>query len=97
MDKWTRERRRAARYRIDAAIKVEDQTALAIDLSVRGVFFETARPFDVGQAVELVLPYEHAEPWGSIDCTARIVRVERRGLFYGVAAMYEPVAFTIPA
>lgn len=83
------ERRRARRYAIDAAIKVNDETALAIDLSRGGVFFEAARPFEIGERVDLVLPYEHTGDGSSVACTARVVRVEPRGEFHGVAAAYE--------
>lgn len=83
------ERRRARRYPIDAAIKVNDETALAIDLSRGGVFFESAQLFACGERLELVLPYEHAGSGTSVSCVARVVRVEPRGVFHGVAAAYE--------
>ncbi len=91
------ERRRARRYSIDAAIKVNEETALAIDLSREGVFFESAQPFRVGERVSLVLPYEHTGDGTSVTCTARVVRVEPRGEFHGIAASYDPVARGTPA
>lgn len=51
----------------------------------------------MGQQVELVLPYEQSIPGGSVVYSAQVVRVESRGRYYGVAVMYKPVAFTIPA
>jgi hypothetical protein len=91
------DRRRARRYAIDAAIKVNDETALTINLSRSGVFFESERPFRVGDPVSLILPYEHTRPGASVACTARVRRIEPRGEFYGVAAMIEMMSCTIPA
>lgn len=91
------ERRRARRYAIDAAIKVNDQAALAIDLSRGGVFFESDQPYQVGERVSLLLPYEHPGGGTSVSCTARVVRIEPRGEFHGVAAAYDPVARGTPA
>ncbi len=85
------ERRRAPRFPIDAVITINGEMALAIDLSRTGVFFESKRPFRMGERVSLVLPYEHPGTGTSISCSARVLRVEPRGEFYAVAAAFEPV------
>jgi hypothetical protein len=91
----TQERRRVPRYRIDAAIAVNGGTGRTIDLSSNSVYFEIECPLAPGDEVALVLPLEHAGPNASVRCKARILRVDSRGEMYGVAAIYEPVAFSV--
>jgi hypothetical protein len=50
-----------------------------------------------GDEVSLVFPFEHAGPHASVKCKARIVRVDARGDQFGIAAVYEPVAFSVSA
>ena len=89
------ERRRTPRYRLDATIAVADGTGRTIDLSSNSVYFETAQPFAAGDDVPLVFPLETSGSGARVQCTARVVRVERRGEMFGIAATYEPVAFTM--
>jgi hypothetical protein len=92
----TEERRRSPRYRIDATIAVDDGTGRAVDLSANSVFFESIREFAPGDQVALIFPLENTGPGASVRCTGRIVRVVSRGAMFGIAATYEPVAFTVP-
>ena len=89
------ERRRAPRYSIDATIAVDGGTGRAIDLSSNSVYFETARQLNAGDEVALIFPLEHTGPGASVRCSGRVVRVEPRGAVFGVAAIYEPVSFTV--
>jgi hypothetical protein len=91
------ERRRTPRYRIDTAIAVDNGTARTIDLSSNSVYFESARAMSPGDEVSLVFPFEHAGPHASVKCKAKIVRVDARGEIFGIAAVYEPVAFSVSA
>ena len=91
------ERRRSPRYRIDTAIAVDNGTARTIDLSSNSVYFESARPMSPGDEISLVFPFEHAGPHASVKCKAKIVRVDARGELFGVAAVFEPVAFSVSA
>jgi hypothetical protein len=93
----TQERRRTPRYRIDATIAVDNGTGRTIDLSSNSVYFETARRFSPGEEVALVFPLEHSAPGSCVSCTAHVVRVDPRGEQFGVAATYEPVAFSVSA
>lgn len=93
----TQERRRMPRYRIDAAIAVDGGSGRTIDLSSNSVYFETMSRLAPGDEVGLVFPFEHATPNASVRCKAHIVRVDVRGDMYGVAATYEPVAFSVSA
>lgn len=90
------ERRRVPRYRLDAEIAVDDSNGRTIDLSANGVYFETARALTIGDQVSLVLPFEQLLPGTTVRCTGRVIRVDPRGELFGVAATYEPVAFTVP-
>ena len=90
------ERRRMPRYRIDVAIAVdEDGTGRTIDLSSNSVFFETTRRLSPGDQAALVFPFQYSGPGNCVNCTAQVVRVEARGSQFGVAATYEPVAFSV--
>jgi hypothetical protein len=89
------ERRRAPRYRVDATIAVDGGTCRAIDLSANSVYFETGRRFMAGDAVSLVFPLERTGPGATVKCAATVVRVEPRGEMFGVAAVYEPVSFSV--
>ena len=85
------------RFPIDAPIQINDGTGHTINLSGNGVFLETDRAFALGERVSLVLPFQHAASGTVVTCDAEVVRVEPRGRFFGVAAAYEPVAFTVPS
>ena len=91
------ERRRAPRYRIDSTIAVDGGTGRTIELSSNSVYFETTRPLRPGDNVALIFPLEHSRPGASVRCTGMVVRVDSRGELYGVAATYEPVAFSVPS
>lgn len=93
----TQERRRAPRYRVDAAIAVDGGTARTIDISSNSVYFETARQLSPGDEVALVFRLERSGPGASVRCSGCVVRVDSRGERFGVAAIYEPVAFSVSA
>ena len=93
----TEERRHMPRYRIDSRIAVGNGIGRTINLSSRGVYFETAEALNPGDQVAIVFPFEQTGPGASVRCNAYVVRVEKRGQLNGVAATYEPVAFSVPA
>ena len=85
------------RYRIDAEIAVGDGTGRTIDLSSNSVYFETPRRLAPGDEVALVFPFEQTGPGACVRCTAQVVRVDSRRSLFGIAATYEPVAFSVSA
>lgn len=89
------DRRRAPRYRLDATIAVDGGTGRAIDISSNSVYFETERQFTPGETIVLVFPLERTGPGASVNCSAEVVRVENRGELFGVAAVYEPISFSV--
>ena len=93
----TQERRQVPRYRIESTIAVGQGMGRTVDLSSRGVYFETSERLNPGDTVPIVFPFERTDPGASVKCTAIVVRVEPRGELFGVAATYEPVAFSVPA
>lgn len=91
------ERRRVPRYRLDAAIDVDGDTGRTVNVSANGVYFEIAHPLAPGATLALIFPFEHAGSGASVSCSAEVVRVDaREDGTYGVAATYEPIAFTVP-
>lgn len=92
------ERRRTPRYRLDAEITVEGDAGRTIDVSANSVYFEVGRRYAPGATLSLVFPFEHAGPGSTVKCAAQVVRVEERGDgLFGIAATYEPVAFSVSA
>jgi hypothetical protein len=85
------------RYRIESTIAVGEGIGRTLNLSSRGVYFETTERVSVGDLIAIVFPFEQTGHGASVKCTARVVRVEARGELSGVAATYEPVAFSVPA
>jgi hypothetical protein len=91
------ERRRGPRYPVDLEIRVDEGTAIARNLGGGGVYFETERLLSPGEEVVLVFPFEHAAPSGTLArCSARVLRVEKRVMGYGVAVTCEAVVFEMP-
>ena len=93
----TQERRQMPRYRIESTIAVEGGTGRTLNLSSKGVFFKTSQRFSPGDVIVIVFPFEQTGRGASVRCSARVVRVEPDGDSFGVAATYEPVAFSVPA
>ena len=92
----TQERRLVPRYRIESTIAVGKGIGRTLDLSSRGVCFETTERLEPGETVAIVFPFERTGPGASVRCTASVVRVEPHGDLFRVAATYEPVAFSVP-
>jgi len=91
----SQERRRTPRYRIDATIAVDGEKGRAIDLSSNSVYFETDRQFTPGETIALILPLERTGRGATVNCSAEVVRVDSRGQLFGVAAVYEPIFFSV--
>jgi hypothetical protein len=80
---------------MDSMIDVNGGTGRTIDISATSVFFESRRRFTPGEHVAIVFPLERTGPGASVRCAAEIVRIETRGEMFGVAATYEPIAFSV--
>ena len=62
-------------------------TGITRDLSVCGVFFETAHIFAIGEVIQFALVLEYIDPRQPVrlQCRGHVVRRERQGNTMGVA------------
>lgn len=80
---------------MDSTISIDGGTGRTLDVSATSVYFESRQRFTPGEQIAIVFPLERTGPGASVRCAAQIVRVETRGELFGVAATYEPVAFSV--
>ena len=81
-----REQRAAARFESTLPLRMAGCTGATLNVSHHGVYFETAWPQRVGSLVEFTLEYRLQGRTQRLACEAKVLRVERRGAGYGVAA-----------
>lgn len=90
------DRRCAPRYPLVSVISVEGKRAVTVNVSSMGVYFVTDQPLTAGQAVLVVITFDHAASAETrATCDGRIVRVERQPDGFGVAATCEVIRFDI--
>jgi hypothetical protein len=79
--------RQEERFVTELKVLLDDGYGVLRNVSASGVYFETAVALREGQQVRFALEFAHF-PSGpiSVNCIARIVRVEERGAMNGVAA-----------
>jgi Tfp pilus assembly protein PilZ len=75
------ERRRGQRFKLTLDVQLNDGTGIIRDISTSGIFFETESAYAVGDTIRLLLNFEHE----TLQCEARVVRVEPRNGQFGVA------------
>ena len=83
------ERRRGQRFKLDLAVQLKNGTGTTCDISTSGIFFETESAHSIGETIQLSLHFEHE----SLQCEARVVRVEPRNGQFGVAVELKSYAF----
>ena len=76
-----RERRKEQRFKLALPVQLKDGIGTTCDISTSGIFFETKSVYTVGDTIRLFLSFE-AE---TLECEARVVRVETRNGQFGVA------------
>ena len=84
------------RHQIELTLAVRDGSGRTLNVSSRGVYFETSERLAPGDTVLIVFPFERTAPGACVRCSASVVRVDWRGDLFGVAATYEPVGFSVP-
>jgi Tfp pilus assembly protein PilZ len=62
-------------------VKLNDGIGTTCNISTSGIFFETQSAYSIGDTIRLFLHFEHE----TLQCEARIVRVEPRNGQFGVA------------
>jgi hypothetical protein len=75
------ERRKGKRYKFALPVQLKNGIGTTCDISTSGIFFETARAYAIGETIRLFLHFEHE----TLQCEARVVRVEPRNGQFGVA------------
>ena len=75
------ERRKGERYKLALAVQLNDGIGTTRDISTSGIFFETESAYAIGDTIRLFLNFEHE----TLQCEARVVRVEPRNGQFGVA------------
>jgi Tfp pilus assembly protein PilZ len=83
------ERRRGERYKLALAVQLNDGTGIIRDISTSGIFFETVNAYSIGDTIRLFLNFEQE----TLQCEARVVRVEPRNGQFGVAVELKSYVF----
>ena len=83
------ERRRGERYKLALPVQLNDGIGTTCDISTSGILFETASAYTIGETIQLSLRFEHE----TLQCEARVVRVEPHNGQFGVAVEMTSYAF----
>ena len=83
------ERRRGERFKVALPVQLNDGIGTTCDISTSGIFFETERAYSIGDIIRLSLNFEHE----TLQCEARVVRVEQRNGQFGVAVELKSYVF----
>jgi hypothetical protein len=75
------DRRRGQRFKLALRVQLNDGIGMTRDISTSGIFFETESAHSIGDTIRLFLNFEHE----TLQCEARVVRVEPRNGQFGVA------------
>ena len=75
------ERRRGERYKLALRVELNNGVGTTFNISTSGIFFETESAHSIGDTIRLFLNFEHE----TLQCEARVVRVEPRNGQFGVA------------
>ena len=62
-------------------VQLKNGTGITRDISTSGIFFETESAHSIGDMIRLFLNFEHE----TLQCAARVVRVEPRDDQFGIA------------
>jgi PilZ domain len=83
------ERRRGQRYKLALPVQLSDGIGITCDVSTSGIFFETESAHSIGDTIRLSLNFQHE----TLQCEARVVRVEPRNGQFGVAVELKSYVF----
>lgn len=89
------EQRETKRHQIEAPIKLARGTGNTRDFSMSGVYFTTKVNFEPGDELKFVFNLRYALPHRSVplDCHGQVLRVEKNGNVYGVAARIDHITY----
>jgi hypothetical protein len=83
------ERRKGERYKLALPVQLNDGIGTTCDISTSGIFFETESAYSIGDTIRLLLNFEHE----TLQCDARVVRVEQLDGQFGVAVVLTSYVF----
>jgi len=75
------ERRIGERYKLSLPVQLKNGIGTTCDISTSGIFFETESAYAIGDMIRLFLNFEDE----TLQCEARVVRVEQLDGQFGVA------------
>jgi hypothetical protein len=85
--------RSAERFGLALPITMEGEECACHDISSTGVLLEAAQSQEVGAQVALSLQYTVEGTPFHVDCSGRVVRVERHGDNYNIAVQLDEPLF----
>jgi len=83
------ERRRGQRFKLALPVQLSNGIGTTCDISTSGIFFETESAQSIGDTIRLSLNFEH----DTLQCEARVVRMERRNGQFGIAVELKSYVF----
>jgi hypothetical protein len=83
------ERRMGERFKLALSLQLRNGTGMTRDISTSGIFFETECAYSIGEMIRLSLNFEHE----TLQCEARVVRLEARNGQFGVAVELKSYVF----
>ena len=75
------ERRKGERYKLALPVQLKNGIGTTRNISTSGIFLETERAYSIGDTIRLFVNFERE----TLQCEARVVRVEPRNGQFGVA------------
>ena len=89
------DRRGANRLKGRLPLELNGGIGFTRDFSSSGIFFETDRPFAIGEPVEFCIPLENLKPGElvRVQCRGKVVRVEQTEDKTGVAVTIDSYQF----
>jgi Tfp pilus assembly protein PilZ len=75
------ERRREQRFKLAVPLQLKNGTGITRDISTSGIYFETEGAYSIADTIRLFVNFEDE----TLQCEARVVRVEPRNGQFGVA------------
>ena len=77
------------RFKLALPVQLNNGIGTTCDISTSGIFFETESAHSIGDTIRLFLNFEHE----TLQCEARVVRVEPRNGQFGVAVELKSYVF----
>ena len=77
------------RYKLSVPVQLNEGIGTTRDISTSGIFFETDSAHSIGDTIRLVLNFAHE----TLQCEARVVRVEPSNGRFGVAVELKSYVF----